>query len=83
MAEHELENDIVDVAPRRGKIAMIVDYVTSARKEMEKVTWPTKEELTNSTRLVIIGSIGLGIVIGGFDWLLGKVLVNGVAMLSQ
>jgi preprotein translocase subunit SecE len=70
-------------APRGGKLALVVDYVRSARREMDKVTWPTQEELTTSTRLVVIGALGLGVIIGVLDFVLQKILVSGIATLGQ
>lgn len=32
----------------------IIDFFTGVVKEMKKVTWPTKEELKESTAIVII-----------------------------
>lgn len=32
----------------------IIDFFTGVVKEMKKVTWPTKEELKESTAIVIV-----------------------------
>lgn len=32
----------------------ILDFFTSVSKEMKKVTWPTKEELKESTTIVVV-----------------------------
>ncbi len=32
----------------------IIDFFTGVNKEMKKVTWPTKEELKESTAVVIV-----------------------------
>ena len=42
----------------------IVNFFVDIRKEMEKVTWPSKEELTESTKIVII----ITLVIAAFAW---------------
>ncbi|MFZ1976501.1 MAG: preprotein translocase subunit SecE [Bacteroidota bacterium] len=42
----------------------IVNFFIDIRKEMEKVTWPSKEELTESTKIVII----ITLVIAAFAW---------------
>lgn len=34
--------------------AKILDFFTSVSKEMRKVTWPTKEELKESTTIVVV-----------------------------
>jgi preprotein translocase SecE subunit len=50
---------------------------------MDKVTWPTREELTSATRAVVIGALALGVVIGLLDFVLQKILVDGVGMLAR
>jgi preprotein translocase subunit SecE len=42
----------------------IVNFFIDIRKEMEKVTWPSKEELTESTKIVII----ITLAIAAFAW---------------
>ena len=32
----------------------IINFFTDVTKEMEKVTWPSREELTESTKIVIL-----------------------------
>ena len=32
----------------------IVDYVKKVKAEMEKVAWPTRKDLTNSTGVVLV-----------------------------
>ncbi|GBD91404.1 preprotein translocase subunit SecE [bacterium BMS3Abin04] len=32
----------------------IIDFVTGVNKEMKKVTWPTKDDLKESTYIVIV-----------------------------
>jgi len=58
-------------------------FLTGVREEMRKVTWPTREELTKATRMIIVLSIVLGITIGLMDWLLQLLLVDGVARLAR
>ncbi len=43
----------------------IINFFVDVRKEMEKVTWPTKEELMESTKIVII----LTLILAAFTWL--------------
>ena len=42
----------------------ILNFVRDVVKEMEKVTWPTREELMESTKVVIIVSL----IISLFTW---------------
>jgi preprotein translocase SecE subunit len=41
---------------------------------MAKVSWPTREELTGSTGLVIFISIVIAVVVKGFDVVLSQTL---------
>jgi preprotein translocase subunit SecE len=61
----------------------VVDYVRASRAELTKVSWPTRPELVTATRVVLILAVALGLVIGLLDWVLGKILVDGVAALAR
>lgn len=71
------------VAPKTGRLAATRDFLVEARTEMDKVSWPPKPELVKATRAVIVGSLLLGVAIGVLDWLLQKILVDGVALLAR
>ena len=66
-----------------GKLAATRNFFVATRGEMDKVSWPAREELIKATRAVIIGSMVLGVVIGLVDWMLQKILVNGVALIAR
>lgn len=42
----------------------IITFFQDVQKEMEKVTWPTREELMESTRITIVVSL----IIAAFAW---------------
>ena len=48
----------------------IINFFTDIAKEMEKVTWPTREELSESTKIVIVTTL----VISAFTWLVDTAL---------
>jgi preprotein translocase subunit SecE len=52
-------------------ITKIRNYVREVWLEMGKVTWPTRDELKESTRVVIIGSIFLTLFIFVIDRIMG------------
>ena len=58
-------------------------FLTSVREELKKVTWPTRPELVNATRMIVILSIVLGLTIGLMDYVLQLILVDGVARLAR
>ena len=56
----------------------ILDYLKSVRTELTKVTWPSRDEASYMTMIVIRGSLLVGLYIGGLDFgftnLLGVIL---------
>lgn len=73
--------------PSRGKVASFIasvrDFFVDVRAEMHKVSWPTKDELIDATKRVVIMTVVIGTVIGLLDVLLKKILVDGVAALAR
>lgn len=55
----------------------VANYYKETVSELEKVTWPSREELIGSTIVTIVVSLILGFFIFGVDLLLAK----GVGML--
>jgi len=49
-------------------------FLTETRTELKKVTWPTREELKESTRVVIISTILVTIFIGVVDQILSRIV---------
>ncbi len=45
----------------------IANYLTDVMKEMRKVTWPTRDELKESTVIVLVSSLIVSVVIFGID----------------
>ena len=58
-------------------------FLVNVREELKKVTWPTRPELIKATRMIVVLSIVLGLVIGLMDWVLQLILVEGVARLAR
>ena len=54
-----------------GKIAQ---FVRDVRSEMGKVTWPTREELSASTTIVLVVSLALAIFIFVADFILSRIM---------
>ncbi len=67
----------------RGRIAQAGDFLVATRSELEKVSWPSREELMKATKAVVIGALALGVVIGLLDKLLTWILVDFIAYLSR
>ena len=50
---------------------LVYSYVTDSKVELKKVTWPTKQETTQTTLGIIFVVIVVGILLWLFDMLLG------------
>jgi preprotein translocase subunit SecE len=42
--------------------------------EMGKVSWPTRDQLKNSTIVVLIVTAIFAVFIGAFDWILSQIV---------
>lgn len=77
--------DAVQQAPVQGpgKLAQVREFMDAVVAEMKKVTWPSRPELIKATRMIVVVSLLLGVAIGLLDWVLQKILVDGVAALAR
>ena len=50
-----------------------VNFLKEVREELAKVTWPTREQTTRYTILVIIVAVAVGAFLGGLDYILTKI----------
>jgi preprotein translocase subunit SecE len=66
-----------------SRVGQTREFLAGVREEMKKVTWPTRDELIKATRMIVVLSIVLGIVIGLMDWLLQLIFVEGIAQLAR
>lgn len=48
-------------------IKSIVKFITEARGELLKVSWPTKDEVLDSTKVVIVSVIIISLFLGFID----------------
>jgi preprotein translocase SecE subunit len=64
-------------------VGSTVDFVRAVIAELHKVTWPSRDELTKATRMIVILSVVLGVLIGWMDLLFNLILVDGVAALTR
>jgi len=58
-------------------MAKITEFIREARVELKKVSWPTRKELIDSTKVVLITSFILAVFIGLIDFLLSH-LINAL-----
>ncbi|MFZ1731735.1 MAG: preprotein translocase subunit SecE [Bacteroidota bacterium] len=52
----------------------ITDFINGVIKEMKKVTWPTKDELKDSTTVVLVSTIVLSLFVFVIDAMLVQVM---------
>lgn len=55
----------------------IIQFIKEAKIELKKVNWPTRKELIDSTKVVLITSALLAAFIGGIDFFLSQ-LINSL-----
>ena len=66
-----------------GWVRRTGSFLVAVRAEMKKVSWPSADELKKATRMILIMSVTLGLLIGWLDLLLQLILVDGVARLAR
>jgi preprotein translocase subunit SecE len=52
----------------------IIFFFTDVVKEMKKVTWPRRDELQDSTVIVLVVCGVIAAFVFGVDWIVGNVL---------
>jgi len=70
-----------DVATRPSLPARVTQFYHDVRLEMQRVTWPDRAQLRDSTIKIIIFVLLLGAVIALMDLALQFALVRGPALL--
>lgn len=50
------------------------NFLREVRDELTKVVWPTRDEIIRLTAVVILVSVGVGLYLGGADFLLTKLV---------
>ncbi len=55
-------------------VRKLASFFVDARQELKKVSWPTLDELRDSTIVVIVSIVLLAAFIGAVDFLLSKVI---------
>ena len=71
------------VESKKNVLGRLFDFFREVRGEIQKVTWPSVEELRKATLVIIIFVALLGVFIGIMDTLLQFIFVTGVASLFR
>lgn len=51
----------------------VISFLKEVREELSKVAWPTREQTTRYTVLVVIVAVAVGLFLGGLDYILTSV----------
>ena len=70
MAQNRVRPDVRLTPSRRFSI---FGFFGDVFGELRKVTWPTRQEATRLTMLVIALAAAMGVFLGFFDWLFSRV----------
>jgi preprotein translocase subunit SecE len=57
-----------------GIVTRVREFVQEVLAEFRKVTWPSRQELLNSTTIVIVVTVVLAFFLGGVDIGLARVV---------
>lgn len=82
--KQQVSAEAVAAAAKRRTILERIPFVGRSIQdivsELKKVTWPTREEVTRLSVVVIIVSIAIGLLLGGvdagFNWLVDNTLLR-------
>lgn len=66
-----------------GSLQRTGQFLVAVNAELKKITWPTREELIETTKRITLLAVAIGVLIGLMDWLLQIILVDGVAALTR
>jgi preprotein translocase subunit SecE len=55
-----------------GANSRIVRYFKETRAELRKVTWPTRQEATNLTLIVLAVTFAMAVILGAVDFVFTK-----------
>ena len=53
-------------------IAKVQGFLSEVMTEMKKVSWTTRPELIDSTLIVLLSAVLLGVFVAGIDYILSK-----------
>ena len=48
-------------------LKLAVQYVRESKEELEKVTWPTRQQTLRYSILVVVVAVGMGLFFAGLD----------------
>lgn len=65
-----------NAAPRRPLGARIINYFREARAELARVTWPSRQEVIESTQVILVFAVVAMVVLGLIDTIFRLITVR-------
>jgi preprotein translocase subunit SecE len=62
--------------PAVTRQASLLRYLRESRSELRKVNWPSREQTTNLTIVVVVVCLALAFFMFGFDTLFAKIITS-------
>ncbi|MBI5811568.1 MAG: preprotein translocase subunit SecE [Deinococcota bacterium] len=56
-----------ELTPRRSLPQRVVNYFRESRAELSRVTWPTRQEIVQSTEVILLVTVFFMVVLGLYD----------------
>ncbi len=56
----------------------LMDYLSEVRSELDKVTWPTREDIVRLTRIVLMTLVFFSLMMGAISLFWGQVIAFGL-----
>ncbi len=63
---------------RRGLITRTREYIAGVRSELQKVSWPTRQDVVRLTRLVLLVTVSAAILLGLITFGFNQLFVFGI-----
>ena len=82
MSIEETQGEAPVPSSPQGPIQRIKDYYHAVKLEMQKVSWPTRQEVINTTIVVIIAVFFFGFFLFGTDIVL-TYLIQGIEWVAK
>ncbi len=60
--------------PRPERHTSLARYLRDSRIELKKVNWPTREQVTNLTIVVVVVCVVISAFLGGLDYLFASLV---------
>ncbi|UAA38292.1 preprotein translocase subunit SecE [Paraneptunicella aestuarii] len=70
------------IASKTGKGTQFVNFASEARIEVRKVVWPTRQETTQTTMIVMVATFVMALLLWGLDGIAVRVVsfITGVGI---